>query len=119
MNAPTSMWSRFRDEVRSVSDRTRQGARRAFDTGVLRVDLVSLRRERRRGLADLGERALTLWKKGEISGLESDPEMIRLRARVEGVDAAIAAKEVELSHLRAATEKAPDAPAPGAPTPEQ
>lgn len=118
MNAPTSMWSRFRDEVRSVSDRTRRGARRAFDEGVLRVDLVSLRRERRRGLADLGERALTMWNRGELSRLESDPEMIRLRVRVEGVDAAIAAKEVELSHLRAAREKAPRAPAPEAPTPE-
>lgn len=118
MNAPTSMWSRFRDEVRSVSDRTRRGARRAFDTGVLRVDLVSLRRERRRGLADLGERALILWKRAELPGLESDPEMIRLRVRVEGVDAAIAAKEAELSRLRAATEKAPHAPDPGAPTPE-
>ncbi|MEK7315301.1 MAG: hypothetical protein AAB011_03915 [Candidatus Eisenbacteria bacterium] len=112
------MWSRFRDEVRSVSDRTRRGARRVYDEGVLRVDLVSLRRERRRGLADLGERALKVWNKGELSMLEGDSEMIRLRARVEGVDAAIAAKEVELSHLRAATEKAPQAPDPEAPTPE-
>ena len=111
------MWSRFRDEVRSVSDRTRRGARRAFDTGVLRVDLVSLRRERYRGLADLGERALTLWNRGELSMLESDPEMIRLRARVEGVDAAITAKEAELAHLRATTEQAPSADAPEAPTP--
>ncbi len=118
MNTPTSMWSRIRDEVRSVSDRTRRGARRAFGEGVLRVDLVSLRRERRRGLADLGERALIVWNKGEFSRMESDPEMIRLRVRVEGVDAAIAAKEVELSHLRAATEKAPHASAPEAPTPE-
>ena len=119
MKDTTSMWDRLRDEVRTVSDRTRQGARRAFEAGVLRVDLVSLRRERGRGLADLGERALTLWKRGELSGLEGDPEMIRLRARVEGVDAAIAAKELELSSLRAATEKAPDAPDPEAPTPEQ
>ena len=118
MNATTSPWSRFRDEVRSVSDRTRRTARRAFNTGVLRVDLVSLRRERRRGLADLGERALLLWNRGELLGLESDPEMIRLRARVEGVDAAIAAKEVELSRLRAAVEPAPNAPDPEAPTPK-
>ncbi|HEU4723968.1 MAG TPA: hypothetical protein VFU59_01595 [Candidatus Eisenbacteria bacterium] len=118
MNAPTSIWSRFRDEVRSVSDRTRKGARRAFDTGVLRVDLVSLRRERHRGLADLGERALTLWNRGELSKLESDPEMLRLRARVEGVDAAIAAKEAELARLRAAEGQAPRASAPEAPTPQ-
>ena len=118
MNAPTSMWSRFRDEVRSVSDRTRRGARRAFDEGVLRVDLVSLRRERHRGLADLGERALTLWNRGELSTPESDPEMLRLRARVEGVDAAIAAKEAELARLRAAKVGTPHASPPEPPTPQ-
>lgn len=119
MNAPTSFWNRVRDEVRSVSSRTSRGARKAFDEGVLRVDLVSLRRERRRAFADLGERALSLWNRGELSRLESDPEMLRLRARVEGVDAAIAAKEAELIRLRAATEPAPSAPAPEAPTPER
>lgn len=118
MNATTSMWSRIRDEVRSVSDRTRRGARRAFDEGVLRVDLVSLRRERHRGLADLGERALNLWNRGELSALESDPEMLRLRVRVEGVDAAIAAKEAELARLRTAEEQAPPASAPEPPTPQ-
>jgi hypothetical protein len=85
---------------------------------VIRVDLVSLRRELRRGFADLGERALTLWNQGELSRLESDPEMLRLRARVEGVGAAIAAKEAELVRLRTATEPAPAAPEPDAPTPE-
>jgi hypothetical protein len=117
MNAPTSIWSRFRDEVRSVSDRTGRGARRVFDTGVLRVDLVSLRRERHRSLADLGERALTLWNRGELSNLENDPELLRLRARVEGVDAAIAVKEAELARLRTVAGQAPHASAPGAPTP--
>jgi len=102
MNAPARLWDRVRDEVRSVSSRTRRGARRAFDEGVLRVDLVSLRREQRRALADLGERALTLWNRGELSRLEGDPEMLRLRVRVEGVDAAIAAKEAELVRLRTA-----------------
>ena len=119
MNAPATFWYRFRDEVRSVSSRTRRSARTAFEVGVLRVDLVSLRRERRRAFADLGERTLTLWKRGELSRLESDPEMLRLRVRVEGVDAAIAAKEAELVRLRAATGPAPSAPAPEAPTPEQ
>jgi hypothetical protein len=118
MTPLTPFWSRFRDEVRSVSDRTSRGARKAFDEGVLRVDLVSLRRERRRALADLGERALTLWKRGEFSRLENDPEMLRLRARVEGVDASIADKEAELLRLRTAPEPAPVAPTPEAPTPE-
>ena len=69
-------------------------------------------------MADLGERALTLWTRRELSKLESDPEMIRLRARVEGVDAAIGAKEAELARLRAATEQGPSPSAPEAPTPE-
>ena len=121
MSAPTSFWDRVRDEVRSVSSRTQRGARKAFDEGVLRVDLVSLRREQRRGLADLGERTLTLWNRGELSQLESDPEMFRLRARVEGVDAAIAAKEADLVRVRTAKEPAPSAPEPDdqeAPTPK-
>lgn len=106
MNAPIRIWNRVRDEVRSVSSRTGRRARRAFDEGVLRVDLVSLRRERHRALADLGERTLILWKRGEHAEIERDPEMIRLRDRVGGVDAAIAAKERELSRLRAAKEPA-------------
>ena len=121
MSAPISFWNRVRDEVRSVSSRTKDGARKAFDEGVLRVDLVSLRRERRRAHADLGERTLTIWNRGELSRLESDPEMVRLRARAEGVDAAIAAKEAELSRLRTAGEEAPSAPSPEAtndPTPK-
>ncbi len=109
MSAPARLWHRVRDEVRSVSIRTRRGARKAFEEGVLRVDLVSLRREQRRALADLGERTLTLWNRGELSRLESDPEMLRLRARVEGVDAAIAAKEAELIRLRTAPEPSPSA----------
>jgi len=111
MNATTGLWNRVRDEVRSVSSRTKEGARRAFDEGVIRVDLVSLRRDRRRALADLGERGLALWNRGELSRLDSDPEMLRLRARVEGVDAAIAAKEADLIRIRTATEPAPGAPA--------
>jgi hypothetical protein len=85
----------------------------------LRVDLVSLRRERGRALADLGERTLTLWNHGELSRLESDPEMLRLRARVEGVDAAIAGKEAELVRLRTAPKRAPNAPTSEVQTPEQ
>lgn len=122
MSAPARLWYRVRDEVRSVSSRTRRGARKAFEEGVLRVDLVSLRREQRRALADLGERTLTLWNRGELSRLESDPEMLRLRARVEGVDAAIAAKEAELVRLRTTPGPAPSAPgteAPEAPTPKR
>ena len=121
MNAPGTLWERLRDEVRSVKDRTTRGAQRAFDEGVTRVDLVSLRRERHRALADLGERTLTLFREGTHSRLESDPEMIRLRERVDGVDAAIAAKEDELYRLRTAKDtarSAPESEATGPRTPE-
>lgn len=110
MNAPATFWTRFRDEVRTVSNRTRRGAKRAFDSGVLRVDLVSLRRERGRALADLGERTLTLWNRGALPDLERDPEMLRLRTRVEGVDAAIAAKEEELRRLRSSESRPNETP---------
>ncbi len=119
MNAPTTFWTRFRDEVRTVSSRTRRGAKRAFDVGVLRVDLVSLRRERGRALADLGERTLSIWNRGALSDLERDAEMLRLRTRVEGVEGAIASKEAELRQLRSAERRASEAPNPEPPSPER
>jgi hypothetical protein len=119
MTGPSAMWSRFRDEVRSVSRRTRRGACRAFDAGVLRVDMVSLRRERRRALADLGERVLTLWNRDSLGALERDPEMLRLRARVEDLDAAIAAKEAEYRRLRDASPETGAGVAPPRATPER
>ncbi len=121
---PNGMWNRFRDEVRSASSRTRRGARRAFETGVLRVDLVSLRRQRRQVLADLGERLIVLWNRGDredrdpFVGAGSDPELLRLRARLLEADAAIASKEAELHRLREPVEEAPPAPAPSGATPE-
>ena len=60
----TGFWGRMSEEFRSVSDRTRASARRAVSIGVLRVDLVSLRRDRSRALSDLGARALALWNGG-------------------------------------------------------
>jgi len=101
-------------EVRTVSDRTRRGAKRAVQMGVIRVDLISLRRDRSQALADLGARALALWKQGAPASIEVDEEALRLRARVTGVEGAIDAKEIELAHLRrepAAESMAPDQPA--------
>ncbi|HSQ60716.1 MAG TPA: hypothetical protein VLT84_09840 [Acidobacteriota bacterium] len=90
-----------------MTQRTGRGARRAFDSGVLRVDLVSLRREHRRALADLGDRLIQLWDRGSLDGVERDPELLRLRARVEGANASISAKEAEWKRLRDASEKEP------------
>jgi hypothetical protein len=118
LSRTTGVWNRIRDEVRSVTERTGREARRAFDSGVLKVDLVSLRRERRRALADLGERLLQLWDRASLDGVERDPEMLRLRARVEGVEEAIAAKEAEWKRLRDASEKEPAAQDSPSATPE-
>ena len=96
----TSFWDRISEEVRSVSDRTRRGAKRTFQIGVLKVDLVSLRRDRSRAMADLGERMLVSWKTGTLSAIESDEEALRLRSRIASVDELIEAKRSELERLR-------------------
>jgi len=96
----TNFWDRISDEVRSVSDRTRRGAKRTFQTGVLRVDLLSLRRDRSRATADLGDRVLVFWKTGTLSAIESDEEALRLRSRIASIEELIEAKQTELEHLR-------------------
>ena len=101
MAGESGFWSRMGEEVRSVSDRTRQSARKAVQVGMLRVDLVSLRRDRSRALADMGERALTLWNAGAPQAVESDAESLRLRAWIGSIDDLIAAKKAELERLRA------------------
>lgn len=96
----TNFWDRISGEVRSVSDRTKRGAKRTFQIGVLRVDLLSLRRDRSRALADLGERVLGFWNTGTLSAIESDAEAIRLRSRIASIDELIEAKRIELERLR-------------------
>jgi hypothetical protein len=118
MTQPGGAWGRFREEVRSATHRTGRQARRAFDAGIIRVDLVSLRREHRRALADLGERLTTLWTQGSLDGIEHDLEMIRLRARVDGIDAAMVAKEAESRRLHDAEVDRPDATTRPIATPE-
>ena len=100
------------EEVRTASNRARRGARRAVREGVLRVDLVGLRRDRGRALADLGERTLALWNAGDLSAVETDPETIRIRSRIESIEEAVRAKRDELARLRAgSTERAAATPA--------
>ena len=95
-------WGKIGEEVRTASDRAQRGARRAVRDGVLRVDLVGLRRDRGRALADLGERTLALWSTGRLSAVETDPETLRIRSRIESIDESIRAKRDELARLRAA-----------------
>lgn len=103
MAATQNFWERVREDVRDLSERTRQKTRRAIEEGVLRVDLVSLRRARARALADLGERTLKFWNWGRMEELYGDSEAIRLRARIAEVDDRIREKEDALARLRAPT----------------
>ena len=110
MTTSTRFWGRISDELKSASERARHEAERAVRTGVLQMDLVSLRRDRSRTRALLGERVLTLWNEQKLGGLAEDPETLRLRTVVQSIEERIAAKEQELTTVRARTPGA-DAPA--------
>jgi hypothetical protein len=112
MAGSSGFWAKVTGEVRTVSDRTRRGAKRAVQIGVIRVDLISLRRDRSQALADLGARALALWNEGAPASIEFDQEALRLRSRVAGVEGAIEAMQAELAHLRQGATPAPDQPTP-------
>jgi len=73
MTTTSSFWDRVQDELRTASGKARREAERAVRTGVLQMDLVSLRRDRRRAQADLGERALALWKAEKLEDLPGIP----------------------------------------------
>lgn len=103
-------WGRVQEECRTVAARTGVRAKRAVRQGVLQVDLVSLRRDRGRALADLGERLLRIWAEARVSSVEQDPEVLRLKGVVEAIERNIAAKEAEAAELR----RPPAGPAPGA-----
>jgi len=100
MASEGGFWSRVSGEVKQATERTRREARRAVRMGVLRVDLVSLRRDRTRAHANLGERVLQLWTGDALGTIETDPEALRLRALVQEIETAIRAKRDELERLR-------------------
>ena len=100
MTTATGFWDRVQDELRSASGKARKEAERAVRTGVLQMDLVSLRRDRKRTQSHLGERVLALWSSENLDGLASDPETLRLRTLVQSIEGLIAAKEQELRSMR-------------------
>ncbi len=100
MAGDSRFWSKLAEDVKTVSGRTGRGARRAVQMGVLRVDLISLRRDRSRALSDLGERTLSLWASGTVATIETDPEALRIRERITAVDQEIATKREEINRLR-------------------
>ena len=79
-----SFWDRLQEEVRTGYERTRRTTQRAVRIGVLRVDLLSLRRDRSRAMAQLGERAYFLGNAESLATLDQDPEALRLRALIGG-----------------------------------
>jgi hypothetical protein len=101
MTTTTGFWDRVQDEFRSASGKARKEAERAVRTGVLQMDLVSLRRDRGRTQAHLGERVLALWGSQRIESLTDDPETLRLKTLVQSIEGLIAAKEQELRSIRA------------------
>jgi len=103
-------WNRVQEECRTVAARTSVRAKRAVRQGVLQVDLVSLRRDRGRALADLGERLLRLWTEGRVAAVEQDQEALRLKGVVESIEKDITAKEAEAAELH----RPPEGSAPGA-----
>jgi hypothetical protein len=105
MAPQTGFWDRLQDEVRTGVERTRRTTRRTVRIGVLRVDLLSLRRDRSRALSQLGERAYFLWNAGSLATLDRDEEALRLRSLVEGIERCIADKEAELQSLRKEAEE--------------
>jgi len=105
MAPQTGFWDRLQDEVRTGYERTRRSTRRTVRIGVLRVDLLSLRRDRTRALSQLGGRAFFLWNAGSLATLDLDVEALRLRSLVEGIERCMADKETELQLLKREAEE--------------
>lgn len=91
---------RVQEECRAAGSKIRETARRTYRQGLLRVDLVSLRRDRGRALSDLGERVMRLWSADDLPSLPTDEEASRLRAVIGSIEQQIAAKEAEAATLR-------------------
>lgn len=106
MTTTSSFWDRVQDELRTASGKARKEAERAVRTGVLQMDLVSLRRDRNRAQAHLGGRALSLWTSEKLESLADDPEALRLKTLVQSIEGLIAAKEEELRSVRSRVQDA-------------
>ncbi len=103
MTTTSNFWDRISDELRTASEKARKEAERAVRSGVLQMDLVSLRRDRSRAQAWVGARVLSLWKDEKLENLTDDPETLRLKGIVQSIEGLIAAKEQELRSIRTRT----------------
>ena len=100
MTTTSNLWERLSEELLTASGKARKEAERAVRTGVLQMDLVSLRRDRNRTRARIGERVLSLWDVEKLESLGEDPETLRLKGLVQSIEGLIAAKEQELRSIR-------------------
>jgi hypothetical protein len=100
MTTTSGFWNRVQGEFRTASGKARREAERALRTGVIQMDLVSLRRDRSRAHAHLGERVLALWTEGGLGSVASDPEALRLKTLIQSIEGLIAAKNEELRSVR-------------------
>ena len=100
MTTTSRFWNRVQDEFRTASGKARKEAERAVRTGVIQMDLVSIRRDRSRAHAHLGARVLALWTEERLESLAVDSEALRLRTLIHSIDGLIAAKEEELRSIR-------------------
>ena len=103
MTTTPNFWDRISEELRTASEKARKEAERAVRSGVLQMDLVSLRRDRGRAQARVGARVLSLWKDEKLESLTDDPETLRLMGTVQSIEGLIAAKEQELRSIRTRT----------------
>lgn len=109
MTTTPGFWDRVQDELRTASGKACKEAERAVRTGVLQMDLVSLRRDRGRAQAHLGERVLALWTAEKLATLQDDPEAVRLKSHVQSIEGLIAAKDQELRSIRSRVQNPPAA----------
>jgi len=107
MTSTGRFWDRLSDELKTASDRARKEAERAVRTGVLQMDLVSLRRDRQRTRAMVGQRVLELWSADKLETVASDAETLRLKEVVHSIELLIAGKEQELRTVRSRPEESP------------
>jgi hypothetical protein len=90
------VWEKFRrtaaDLYATASERTVQGV----NLGVLKMDLVTLRREFSRELASLGERTYALLRREEGDRIPSDTRILHHMGRLSELEARLTRKEAEV-----------------------
>lgn len=101
--ASNSVLQRAREFLDLAGSRTGQLARIAR----LEIDLLGIDRERKGALAQLGERAFDLMRRGEGSRFDADSAIAGFVQRVRELDAEKLQREREISEIRGSLGGAP------------